>query len=121
MISTIIFFASILSLLSWGLMQLAQEAVSLGRNAHDYITLNLNEILKAFDSFGNFYQNLDPSILSPVENNVSSSITKLSNATVSITGTALAILLNLVASVSYILLVIVFTMLATISSQKTCH
>jgi hypothetical protein len=63
--------------------------LQLGRNAHDYITSNLNEIIKVFDNFGNFYQNLDPSILAAVENNFSSSVTKLSNATVSITGKAI--------------------------------
>jgi sporulation integral membrane protein YtvI len=113
MVTTIIFFAVILSVLSWGLTQLAQEAVSLGKNAQDYINLNLDDIVKTFDNIGNFYQNLDPSILSAIENNFSSSITKLSNATVSITGKALTMLLNLVASVPYIILVIVFTMLAT--------
>jgi sporulation integral membrane protein YtvI len=113
LITTVLFFAVIISVLSWGLTQLAQEAMNLGKNAQDYINLYLDEIMAAVNNLGNFYQNLDPSILSAIENNFSSSITKLSNATVAITGKALSILLNAVASVPYIIMVVVFTMIAT--------
>jgi sporulation integral membrane protein YtvI len=109
----VLFFAIIISVLSWGLTQLAQEAMYLGKNAQDYINLYLDEIVAAANNLGNIYQNLDPSMLSAIENNFSSSITKFSNATVGITGKALTILLSAVASVPYIIMVVVFTMLAT--------
>lgn len=113
LVTTVVFFAVIISGLSWGLTQLAQEAVNLGKNAHDYINLYMKDIVAAFDNIGQFYQNIDPSILAAIESNFSTSITKFSNATVTLTGNALTMLLNLVASVPYILMVIVFTMLAT--------
>lgn len=113
LITTVLFFAIIISVLSWGLTQLAQEAMNLGKNAQDYINLYMDEIVAAVNNLGNFYQNLDPSILSAIENNFSSSITKLSNSTVAITGKVLTVLLNIVASVPYIIMVIIFTMLAT--------
>ncbi|MBP1744286.1 MAG: hypothetical protein H6Q58_1264 [Firmicutes bacterium] len=113
LITTVLFFAIIISVLTWGFTQLAQEAMILGKNAQDYINLYLDEIMSVVNNLGNFYQNIDPSILSAIENNFSSSITKLSNATVSVTGRALSMLLNAVASVPYIIMVIVFTMMAT--------
>lgn len=113
MITTVVFFTVIISVLSWGLTQLAQEAVVLGKNTQSYIDLYMADIIRAAENVGRFYQNLDPSILSAIENNFSSSITKLSNATVTVTGKALTMLLNLVASVPYIIMVVVFTMLAT--------
>lgn len=113
LITTILFFAVILAVLSWGFTQLAQEAMNLGKNAQEYINFYMKDILATVDNIGIYYQNIDPSILSAIENNFSSSITKFSNATVSVTGKALTMLLNLVASVPYIIMVIIFTMLAT--------
>lgn len=113
LITTVVFFAVIISVLSWGLTQIAQEAVNLGKNTQNYIDMYMADIVRMADNLGNFYHNLDPSILSAIESNFSSSMTKLSNATVAVTGKALTMLLNLVASIPYILMVVVFTMLAT--------
>jgi len=113
LITTIIFFSIILLLLGWGVTQLTQEAITLGKNMQSYINTNYSAIVKSFDSLGKYYNNLDPYIISSIENNFSSSITKLSNITVSLTGNVLSEIVAFITSIPYIIMVILFTLLAT--------
>jgi len=113
LITTISFFAVFVSLLTWIMVRLTQEAVTLAKNAQVYVNMYKDNFIELARNLGTFYQNMDPTIISAIENNFSTSITNISNASVSLTGKALAFLINMAASIPYVLMVIIFTMLAT--------
>ncbi len=113
LITTIIFFTIILSLLAWGVTQAAQEAVTFGKNLQNYININYQWLSHLFNNLQKYYNNLDPYIISTIENNFTSYLTKLSNLTVAISGVVLSEIVAFLASVPYIIMVIIFTMLAT--------
>lgn len=112
-ISTLIFFAVILTLLTIGITQISQEAYLLGKNLQSYISMNTNEMVKSFENLKIYYNNLDPYIISTIESNISSFVTEVSNMAVSISGKIISGLLGFIGSIPYIITVIVFTMLAT--------
>lgn len=113
LISTIIFFAVITILISWGITILMQEAIQLGKSAQLYVSKNSTTIHDSLDNLKKYYDNLDPNIISTLEKNFSSYITKLSNITVQVTGKVVSILLSFLTAIPYILMVVLFTLLTT--------
>ena len=113
LISTIIFFTVIIILLSWGVTVLTQEAIQLGKSTQLYISKNSSNIYSYIDSLKKYYTNLDPNIINTLEKNFSSYITKLSNITVQVTGKIVSTLISFLAAIPYILMVVLFTLLAT--------
>jgi sporulation integral membrane protein YtvI len=113
LISTITLFTIITILLSWGVTILMQEAIQLGKNTQLYISKNSTTIYDSLDNFKKYYANLDPNIISTLEKNFSSYITKLSNITVQVTGRIVSTLISLLAAIPYILMVVLFTLLTT--------
>lgn len=112
-ITTLIFFALILTLLTIGITQISQEAYLLGKNLQNYISVNSNILIQSFENLKIYYNNLDPYIISTIENNFTNFVTELSNMTVLISGKFFTGFLGILGSIPYILTVIVFTMLAT--------
>lgn len=112
-LTTIIFFTIIISLLSWGIVSLTTEAIQLGKNTQSYITNNTDLINKYVDIFKDYYKNLDPSIVKTIQDNLSSSMNKISSLTASFVGGVVSGLLSFLASVPYIIMVVLFTLLAT--------
>lgn len=113
LISTITLFTIITILLSWGVTILMQEAIQLGKNTQLYISKNSTTIYDSLDNFKQYYTNLDPNIISTLEKNFSSYITKLSNITVQVTGKIVSTLISFLAAIPYILMVVLFTLLTT--------
>lgn len=113
LITTIIFFAIILSLMTWGLTALAQEAILLGKNAQAYITGNLPDLNDIFNKIQKYYRNLDPSITNGIKSNISSMFSKASMLTVSVTSSIMKGIISFAASIPYIIMVILFTLLTT--------
>jgi sporulation integral membrane protein YtvI len=112
-ITTIVFFATIISLLTLGITSLTTELIQLGKNAQVYIANNTPLIYKYFDILKEYYTNLDPSIAKTITDNLSSTVTNLSNLATSVVGIILSGVLGFLASVPYIVMVILFTLLAT--------
>ncbi|MBC2582220.1 sporulation integral membrane protein YtvI [Clostridium sp. DJ247] len=113
LITTIIFFALIIFIFSWGITNITQEAIQLGKTTQLYLSKNSSDIYNSFNKLQKYYNNLDPYIIYTIENNFSSFINKLSTITVSITGKLVSILITFLTSVPYILMVILFTLLTT--------
>lgn len=113
LITTILFFAIITSVFYYGITTITQEAIQLGKNTQSYITNNSSNLYSYVDKLQNYYNNLDPSIVNAIEKNFSSFITKISNITVSITGKIVSTLINFIASIPYVIMVVLFTLLTT--------
>lgn len=113
LITTIIFFTIILSLLTWGITTLTQETIQLGKNTQSYVSNNFPDINNLIDSFRKYYKGLDPAISSSIENNLSSIVSNVSSFTVDLTGKALKIFISFLTSVPYIIMVVLFTLLTT--------
>ena len=113
LITTFIFFTILIGLLSWGVAALTGEAIQLGKNAQEYIQKNTDTIKAKVDTVEKYYNNLDPTIVSGIENNLEGISTKLSNAAVFIVNKTISTILNILAYVPYIIMVILFTFLCT--------
>lgn len=114
LITTIVFFAIIISLLSWGITSLTQECIQLGKNAQSYISTNgYTDMNGLMEKMNVYYKNLDPQIAKIIESNVSNITSKLSSLTVGISTKVLNAFVSFVTSVPYIIMLILFTLLAT--------
>lgn len=113
LITTILFFTIILSLMSWGLTVLTQEVFLLGKNAQAYISGNFPDLNLIFNKIQKYYRNLDPAISNSIKNNISSMFSKASSLTVSATGIIMKGILSFITSIPYIIMVILFTLLTT--------
>lgn len=113
LITTTIFFTIIISVLSIGVAIITNEAIQLGKTISSYVANNSPKFQSYFDQMTDYYNNLDPSIVKAIEDNFSSFITKLSNGTVWFLGVVVSISLGILGSVPYLIMVILFTLLAT--------
>ncbi|WP_209703242.1 sporulation integral membrane protein YtvI [Clostridium algifaecis] len=111
--TTIIFFVIILLIISFGIVNIAQEAVQLGKNTQLYISQNSDNILNSFERLQKYYNNLDPYIINALDKNFTSFITKTSNIAVLISGKIVSYVINFAATIPYIIMVILFTLLST--------
>lgn len=123
LISTIIFFTIIITLLSWGITVLTQEAIQLGKNTQIYVSKNSSNISSYLNDLKKYYSNIDPNIISALEKNFSSYIAKLSNLTVQVTGRIVSTLLGFLAAIPNILMIVLFTLLTTyfFTKDMTSH
>jgi sporulation integral membrane protein YtvI len=112
-ITTVIFFAIIITLVTIGITSLTSEIIQLGKNTQAYITNNTALITQYADVLRDYYENLDPTLVVTIQNNLASSITKLSNLAAAAVGGVASALLAFLASVPYIVMVVLFTLLAT--------
>lgn len=113
LIVTLIFYTIILALLIWLIVIITQELITLGKNAQSYITVNQNSIYNFFGEIKTYFMNMDDSIFNSIRDNVSKSLSNLSNSAVQITGKVVTFLLSTVSFIPYIFLVIIFSILAT--------
>lgn len=113
LITTIVFFAIIITLLSWGVTIITQEAIQLGKNTQIYISKNSNDIYNSFYKLQKYYNNLDPYIIGTLQKNFTNFVTKSSNIAVSITGKSVSSLIGFLTAIPYILMVVLFTLLTT--------
>lgn len=113
LITTVVFFTIIITILTLGVIVIGQEAIQLGKNTQAYISKNSNEIYNSLYKLQKYYNNLDPYIINTLEKNLTNFITKTSNIVVNLSGKLVSYIINLVATIPYILMVILFTLLTT--------
>lgn len=113
LITTVLFFSIILFLLFWGITILISELIQLGKILQLSSYYDPLVIYKCLDKLQSYYKKLDPSIANSIKSSFTNNISDISNYLVSFTGKVTLYLLNLVASIPYILMVILFTLLTT--------
>lgn len=113
LITTFVFFTFIILIFSYGIANITQEAIQLGKNTQIYISKNSSNIYDSIDKLKKYYDNLDPNIVNAIEKNLSGFITKVSNITVSLTGKLVSSLIGFLALIPYLLMVILVTLLTT--------
>lgn len=113
LVTTVIFFVIITGLLFGGISHLSEEAIQLAKNVQLYISNNPDLFSNFYDKIYGFYSNLDPTIISSIEKNFSTTLTKISNATFSITSVILGGIISFFSSIPYIFMVIFFTLIST--------
>ena len=113
LITTFLFFTILIGLLSWAITALTGEAIQLGKNTQTYVQQNSDSIKESIDKVEKYYKNLDPTIVSAIEDNLKDLSTKLSKTAIDVTSKTISILLNILAYIPYIIMVILFTFLCT--------
>lgn len=113
LVTTVTFFIVIMGLLLWGISNLSQEAIQLAKNTQIYMSDSHDLFSNFYDEIYGYYSNLDPTITTAIEKNLASTLTKISNATISITSVILGGIISFFSSIPYILMVIFFTLIST--------
>ncbi|WP_333887439.1 sporulation integral membrane protein YtvI [Clostridium sp.] len=113
LISTLVFFAILISALSFGIVAITQEVTQLGKSTQNYLSKNSNQIYNFVENLKKYYSNLDPAISNTIEKNFTGAISKISNMTVTLTGKIISLVINFLSYVPYIIMVILFTLLST--------
>lgn len=122
LITTLVFFAIIIFILSLGITSLTKEAIQLGKSTQTYLANNANNIYNFFENLRVYYNNLDPSIINAIEKNLFGSLSKISNFTMLITSKIIQGVISFLTYIPYLLMVILFTLLSTYFFTKdlTC-
>lgn len=113
LITTVVFFTIIITLLVLGITTISQEAIQLGKNTQIYISKNSTDIYNSFYKLQKYYNDLDPYIINTLENNFTNFVTKTSNIAVAFSAKLVSYIINLIATIPYILMVVLFTLLTT--------
>lgn len=113
LVTTVTFFIVIMGLLIWGISNLSQEAIQLAKNTQIYLSNSHDLFSNFYEKIYRYYSNLDPTITTAIEKNFSSTLTKVSNATISITSVILGGIISFFSSIPYIFMVIFFTLIST--------
>lgn len=113
LITTLVFFTIIITLLVLGITTISQEAIQLGKNTQTYISKNSTDIYNSFYKLQKYYNDLDPYIINTLEKNFTNFVTKTSNIVVDFSGKLVSYIINLIATIPYILMVVLFTLLTT--------
>ena len=111
--TTTVFFTIIVVVLTLIITTIASESVLLAKNLQSYITSNKDDILNFFTNMQNYYKNLDPSILSNIEANITDYITKTINISMNVSTKLFSQTLGFVSVIPYTLMVLLFTLLTT--------
>lgn len=113
LITTIIFFTVIIILFSFGISSLINEIIQLTKSAQLYFANSSDKINNLVDTLQKYYNNLDPSLIQSIKSNFSSTVSKIGNITVSISGKVVSIAISFISTIPYVIMVILFTLLAT--------
>ncbi len=111
--TTTIFFTLIIVLLSLVVTTITSETIQLVKNIQYYFSNNKDNIIEFLGSLKNYYKNLDPSILSNLESNISNYITKTINISMNASTKIFSLTLAFMSTIPYTLMVLLFTLLTT--------
>lgn len=111
--TTTVFFTIIVVLLTIIITTITSESIQLAKNAQSYVSSNKDNILDFFNNLQDYYKNLDPSILSNIEANITNYITKTINLSMDISTKLFSQTLGFVSVIPYTLMVLLFTLLTT--------
>lgn len=113
LITTLLFFALIIFLLSMGIATITSEVIALAKNTQVYILKNSGNIYKFFNDLQNNFNDLDPSIIKAVQDYFLNSLSKIGSVTFNLTGKVISYIITFVTTIPYVVMVILFTLLAT--------
>jgi sporulation integral membrane protein YtvI len=113
LLTTFLFFTIIITLLFLMITLLASEINQLTKNISIYAASRTDDFYNLFDKLHKYYNNLDPTIVTSLKNSLASSITSLTKSTANIGVIVVGGLMRLVSSIPYVLMVIIFTLIAT--------
>ncbi len=111
--TTTIFFTIFVVLLTIIITTISSETVQLAKNLQLYITSNKYSIINFFTNMQNYYKNLDPSIISNIEANITDYITKTIDVSMGASSKIFSQTLGFVSTIPYTLMVLLFTLLTT--------
>lgn len=113
LLTTIIFFAVIITLLLFSITALTSEVFQLSKQISNYFSSMEQNPYEIFNNVKKYYNNLDPYIVSTIERSFGGAVSKVASTTLTIGTKIVSILVSFVSSVPYIAMVIVFTLIAT--------
>jgi sporulation integral membrane protein YtvI len=113
LLTTTLFFTIIVALLTLVITTITSETIQLAKNIQLYISSNKDSIVEFLINMQNYYKNLDPSILSNIESNITEYITKTINISLDASTKIFSQTLGFVSAIPYILMILLFTLLAT--------
>lgn len=113
LLTTIVFFTIIILVLLLSVTSVTSELIQLTKNISTYLIDNRQFIYDFFDRMNKYFNSLDPSIINSIKDSLSSSISSIGKSTANIGLSAVTFILNFAASIPYIIMVVVFTLIAT--------
>lgn len=113
LITTVIFFAIIITLLSLAISSIVGEIINLTKNIPVLVTNNYDYITSLLNTLQDNFNNIDPSLIHNIEASISSSASKLVNGAVNLGSSIVGFLLNIISSIPYIVMVFIFTLIST--------
>lgn len=113
LLTTFLFFAIIITPLTFGISSIINELIALGKSASDYVTSNSDKFANWYKDIDLYYKNLDPYITSAIESSLASLPAKLSSLAVLVTSKTVTILLNFIMSLPYLMMLVLFTLMST--------
>jgi sporulation integral membrane protein YtvI len=113
LLTTIIFFTVIITLLLVSITALSSEIFQLSKQISNYFSSMEQNPFEIFDEVKKYYNNLDPYIVSTIERSFGGAVSNVASTTLTIGTKIVTVLVSFVSSVPYIAMVIVFTLIAT--------
>lgn len=113
LITTTIFSLVIILILIFIITSITNEVIALAKNAQTYVVQTSPRVNTLVNNLQRIYKNLDPSISTTIEQNLSSYITKTLSTTVDISGKLMTYVVNLISYIPYVVMVILFTFIST--------
>jgi sporulation integral membrane protein YtvI len=117
LIVTFIFFTIILLILTFSVTALSSEVYQLTKTLSDYFSSNKQIPYTYFDELiskiQKYYDNLDPYIINSIQDSFKTAMLKLANLTANAGVKVINFVIAFASSIPYLLMVIVFTLIAT--------
>ena len=117
LIVTFIFFTVILLILTFSITTLSSEVYQLTKILSDYFSSNKQIPYTYFDDLiskiQKYYANLDPYIINSIQDSFKTAMLKLANLTANAGVKVINFIIAFASSIPYLLMVIVFTLIAT--------
>lgn len=113
LVTTLTFFAIIITSVWLMTTSLSREAIQLAKNSQHYFSDSANDIYTFIESLKGYYNNLDPSIIASLESNLTSYLSKASNLTVTITSKIIQFMVSFLAYIPYAFMLVLFTLIST--------
>lgn len=111
--TTAIFFLVVLTLLFFMITSLASDITQLTKVISTYAVSWTNDFYILSDKLQSYFDNLDPYIVDNIKNSFTASISTITKTTANIGMLVVTAILKFASSVPYILMVIIFTLMAT--------
>ncbi|MDD7796239.1 sporulation integral membrane protein YtvI [Clostridium sp. 'White wine YQ'] len=120
LITTILFLSTVIIFIIISVGALANQLINLTKNVQHYLTDNSSYIMDKFTEIQDYFYNLniDPSIINSVKDTATGSLSKIVNYSVSIGSGVVSLAISIVSYIPYIIMVIIFTLLATFLFTK---